>query len=64
MPYNLLTTNCHCFVAHFLNEVGYRWVRRVQVLRRHEPKRIACGSDTRHPTCLPALPVLRVRRGG
>eukprot|EP00198_Chlamydomonas_reinhardtii_P004570 XP_001693906.1 hypothetical protein CHLREDRAFT_129827 [Chlamydomonas reinhardtii] len=24
MPYNLLTTNCHCFVAHFLNEVGYR----------------------------------------
>ncbi|KAG2438399.1 hypothetical protein HYH02_010854 [Chlamydomonas schloesseri] len=24
MPYNLLTTNCHCFVAHFLNQIGYR----------------------------------------
>ncbi|GIL73572.1 hypothetical protein Vretimale_5186 [Volvox reticuliferus] len=24
MNYNLMTSNCHCFVAHFLNQVGYR----------------------------------------
>ncbi|GLI64675.1 hypothetical protein VaNZ11_008028 [Volvox africanus] len=24
LNYNLMTNNCHCFVAHFLNQVGYR----------------------------------------
>ncbi len=24
MMYNIMTHNCHCFVAHFLNQVGYR----------------------------------------
>ncbi|GLC45799.1 hypothetical protein PLESTB_001154700 [Pleodorina starrii] len=24
LNYNLMTNNCHCFVAHFLNQLGYR----------------------------------------